>query len=583
MFISGYYQLIYHLCVIRDFYMLTIEIITEYNKLESIKEIWNELLRKSHNDTPYLTYQWFTTAWECLDNDKELHIIVVKDDGEIIAIVPFLILRKKFLGISFNKLSFIRNANTPFQDFILTTKKEESIALILNYLKEKSHLWNLIELDEMRTDSITIELLKNICSANKLFYFEKFKHNSWYLPLEHTWEEGLAKLKSKTRKEFKRKLNRLERLGDLKLEIVTDIEQINKHLKIFFDLHERTWKGREQNSELYFQIAKIFSNENKFFLYTLLLNNNPIAYLYTIKIDKILYGIKTTYDPSYYAFSPGIVLFYKSIEQMYNQNDIEEFEIGRGEEQFKRDWTDLSYKQILLYLGNRRLVNAIFFIFKFKLLPFCRRDFFCKYLIPVFKRPIQFLLELNQRIKNEGLLNYLKNVILRLKLNISEKVEVDILKLNISTNGKKQVELENLEYKFAQSDDQDRLAVAMKAINLKQISQRFDQKDKCLIVLKNNEILHYFWFAYHEIFINEINESVKLKSDQVFLYDYSAINNSTFKNVFQTMCEELAEEDKKEILTAINLTNQEAGKNFRELGFKRYNRIVKRRIFFNKD
>ena len=114
--------------------MLTIEIITEYNKLESIKEIWNALHRKSNNHAPYLTYEWFTTAWECLDSDKELHIILVKDDGEIISIVPLLNSRKKFLGISINKLCFIRNANTPFQDFILTRKKEESITLLLDYL-----------------------------------------------------------------------------------------------------------------------------------------------------------------------------------------------------------------------------------------------------------------------------------------------------------------------------------------------------------------------------------------------------------------------------------------------------------------
>ena len=559
--------------------MLTIEIITEYNKLESIQKSWNELLKKSTTTAPYMTYEWFKTAWEYLDSDKELHIILVKDGEEIIAIAPFLNSRKKFLGISFNKLCFVRSANTPFQDFILTTKKQEAITAILNYLNEKSRQWNMIELDEMRTDSITAELLRNTYQSCSLFYYEKFKHNSWYLPIEQTWEQGLAKLKSKTRKEFKRKLNRLGHLGELRLEVITDLEQINAHLKIFFDFHEKTWKGKEKNPEFYYRITEIFSRENNLILYTLLLNNKPIAYLYTIKINKILYGLKTTYDPSYYAFSPGIVLFYKSIELMHNQNDIKEFDIGRGEERFKKEWTSLSHKQIISYIGNRRLMNAIFFIFKFKLLPYCRRELICKYLIPVFKKPIQFLLELNQRIKSKGLFKYLKSIILSLKLNIYEKIVVDILKLSIAADENNNAELKNLQYKFAQSDDQDQLAVAMKAINLKQISQRFDKKDKCLIVSNNNEILHYFWFAYHEIFLNEINESMKLKNDQVFLYDHSAMSNSKLKNVFQVICQELAEQDKKEILTAINLNNQEAGKNFRELGFMRYNRIVKRKIF----
>jgi len=554
--------------------MLMIEIITEYTKLESIKEIWNELLRKSHTYAPYLTYGWFTTAWQCLDSDKELHVIVVKDDGEIISIAPFLNSRKKFLGISVNKLCYIRNANTPFQDFILTTKKEESITLILDYLKKKSRLWNIIELDEMRADSITTELLRNICSSNGLSYHEEFKYNSWYLPIEQTWEECLAKLKSKTKKEFKRKLNRLERLGDLRLDIITNLEEINSHLKIYLDLYERTWKGREKNPELYYKIAEFFSKENSFFLYTLLLNDKPIAYLYSIKMNNILYGIKTTYDPSYYAFSPGIVLFYKSIQSMYDQGDIIEFEIGRGEEQFKKEWTDLSHKQIKLYLGNRRLMNLIYFIFKFRFLPRCRRYFFYKYLIPVFKWPII----LNDKIKNEGFFKYIKGMILSVKTFIYHKVEIDLFKLTISSDKENNTKSNNLNYKFAQSDDQDQLAVAMKSINLKQISQRFDKNDRCLIVSNNNEILYYFWFAYNEIFLGDINESIILKNNQVFLYDYSAITNSKVKNIFHTICQKLAEEDKQEILTAINLTNQEAGKKFGELGFRKYNKIVKRKI-----
>ena len=123
--------------------------------------------------------------------------------------------------------------------------------------------------------------------------------------------------------------------------------------------------GREKNPEFYYKITKIFSKEQNIFLYTLHLNNKPIAYLYCIKMGNILYGLKTTYDSAYYAFSPGVVLFYKSIEHMYNQKNIEKFEIGRGEERFKKEWPTLSDKQSISYLGNRRLTNTIYFIFKF--------------------------------------------------------------------------------------------------------------------------------------------------------------------------------------------------------------------------
>lgn len=559
--------------------MLSIEVITELKILESIKKNWNELLLKSNNPAPYLTYQWFKTAWECLDNDKELHIIIVKDEKEIIAIAPLLLTRVQRFGIAINRLCFIRNANTPFQDFILTDRKEGSLALIINYLKENTHLWNILELDELRIESETVDLLKNVCSSKNLFYFDNFKHNSWYLPLESTWEEGLAKLKSKTRKEFKRKLNRLERLGALRLDIITDLNQINKHLKTFFEFHKKTWKGREKNSGFYYRIAKLFSGEQNLILYALHLNNKPIAYLYCIKMGTILYGLKTTYDPSYYAYSPGVVLFYKSIKSMYCQKNIKEFDIGRGEEQFKKDWSTFSHKQIISYVGNRGLKNTIYFIFRFIILPYCRREFFCKYLIPMFKKPLYYLIEINDGIKNYGLFKYLKDSIESIKQIIFNKIIVDFFKLNISADEKNLMESGDLFYKYADSDDIDRLAVAMNARNLKQIKQRFGKKDKCLIVYNNDEILYYFWFAYDEIFLNEINESIILKNDQVFLYNHNAIANTKLKNIFSIICKKLTEDDVKEILTAICLNENDNGNLFYELGFRKNKRIVKRKLF----
>jgi len=78
--------------------------------------------------------------------------------------------------------------------------------------------------------------------------------------------------------------------------------------------------------------------------------------------------------------------------------------------------------------------------------------------------------------------------------------------------------------------------------------------------------------------IGALSSQTTMKFYIISVYDYSAITNSKVKNIFHTICQKLAEEDKQEILTAINLTNQEAGKKFGELGFRKYNKIVKRKI-----
>ena len=95
----------------------------------------------------------------------------------------------------------------------------------------------------------------------------------------------------------------------------------------------------------------------------------------------------------------------------------------------------------------------------------------------------------------------------------------------------------------------------------------------------NNEILYYFWFAYDEIFINEINESIILKKDQVFLYNHNANGKAKLKNIFSSICKKLTEDNVKEILTTICLNENNNGNHFYELGFRKNKRIVKRKLF----
>ena len=65
---------------------------------------------------------------------------------------------------------------------------------------------------------------------NRQFYLS----TSWSAGTSSSWEIGLAKMPSKVRKEFKRKIRRIEKLGRLSLKIIIDIVDIEKHLDKFF-------------------------------------------------------------------------------------------------------------------------------------------------------------------------------------------------------------------------------------------------------------------------------------------------------------------------------------------------------------
>jgi len=556
---------------------LNLEVVTGSSDLESLKHAWNRALEMSGTYVPYLRHEWFEAAYERLEKAKALHIVLAKEGEKVIGIFPFLASHTRHLGFSFRKLSFIDNAYTPFQDFILAEHKDECIALVARHLAETPKEWQRIELDEMRSDSAAVKVLREACSANRLLHHEEFRSDSWYLKSDETWEDGLAKLKPRTRKEFRRKLKRLERLGEVRLETLTQLQDIRAHLTTFFQLYEKTWKGRERNPEFYDDIAGVFSKENSLKLYALLLRGKPIAYLYSIKAGRTLYGVKTTYDPAYYAFSPGIVLFYLVVKTLYDDPEIEEFDIGRGTEQFKREWTRLSHKQITTHIGNRRPISLLYFSLNFRFLPFCRRHPVLKGILVPLKRAATLAREMANRVREDGWRDSTKGL-LRWKPLVYEREKIDILKLAVPKHPYEGPKETDITFRFARDGDLDRIALAMEALNFNQVSDRFSKNHKCLLATRNDEVLHYFWFATGEMHLNQTNTPIVLQDSQALLFDHSTLTRSDAARMRDAILEKAAEEGITEILTPIPSNHTREREILAEFGFRDHTTIHMRRI-----
>lgn len=564
--------------------MLTIEKISKLSELLELKDIWNNLLARNEDyNIPYLTHGWFSTAYEYLDKDKELSVLLIKDENQVIGIAPLLLSREKLLGFPIKRIGFVKNANTPYQDFILTEKKEECFRLILQYLKRNSWPWCIVELHEMRDRSENLKILQKLCDSNNFFFNKTPQSYSWYLSTNSSWEEGLGKIKPKVRKEFRRKIKRLEGLGQLNIQVVTEIADIKRHLEVYLDFHARTWKGRESNPEFYFKIAEYFAKKSNLLLYALLLNNQPIAYLYSIKSYKTLFGLKTTYNPSYYAFSPGIALFYQSIEKMFHDRDIVEFDIGRGDERFKSEWTSLAYEQFSIILGRKDILNSIYFFSKFKIAPFCRDKIVLKNILNGLKVILNTSKKEIKGLKRDGLLGYLWSLIQKSLSLIYIKTEVNIFEKKIISARTEIASDDNLIYRFAELNDLIPLVVAMESRNLKDVQNKLKSNEKCFVVMDEHEILYYFWLTPHQFSIKHVDREIRLKDNQLFLLDFKNPNNlddlGLFTKTFEKACDKLSQNKYGAVIAASNKLDSYKNKLIESLGFQIVEKITRRKFF----
>src|SRR6266516_1293181 len=80
--------------------------VTDYTTFISMEGAWNRPVDECEIDHPFLTFDWIRSWWEAFGRGKRLHIVVVREGSEIIAIAPLMITGCWFYGFRLRSLEF---------------------------------------------------------------------------------------------------------------------------------------------------------------------------------------------------------------------------------------------------------------------------------------------------------------------------------------------------------------------------------------------------------------------------------------------------------------------------------------------
>jgi hypothetical protein len=538
--------------------VLSLRKITEYSELLKIKDMWDNLLAESGINNPYLKHDWFRIAYKHFENKAKLFILLVSSKDKVIAIAPFLISREKYNGICMKRIRFLENVHTPFQDIIVTQRKQESLKTIVDFLYNNIQMWDFMELKEIRDDSENLKILASLCSGVNIFNYQFFMTSSWCSPTNMSLKEGLAKLKPKVRREQKRKIRRIERQGKLSFQIFTKSEEIEKHLDIFFEIYKKTWKGKEQNAGFYYQIAREFSKRNEFIIYCLSLNERPIAYTCCLKLENTLFCLKTTFDASYYAFSPGSIMFNKILESAYENKDIERFDIGRGDERYKQDMGTYPINHINFIGGHKKTFVSYLLHIRFKLVIYFKKKKLLNTILTFFKDTHKLMKKIPEYYaKIPKIFRENRRIIVFHK---------DLFPVKNNNN--------DYFYRKANLDDIEHLAVAMKVKKLSNLKEKIST-EYCYIIQKDGKIQKYFWFAENNLEANILNKN----TNEIILTDFDPslfnLDGKSLNNLFNPICNELVKQEYNGLYAFSESIDTQKNSFYKTLGFKKINIIKK--------
>lgn len=320
--------------------------LTDFNSIRHLKTRWNELVNKSGSNTVFQTYEWNESWWNAFGLKRDLIVLLVEQDNEIIGIAPLVISKKRINGIPEKVLGFIgsENFSSDYCDFIIKAGEEKALVAILEWLLANKKLWTKIDLLNFPSHSTNLHTVeKYFKNTGMHFYSEYFLEAPTCILNDPEVCRQLVNKKS-----LKRHYNYFKQNGELVFRHCETTEEILNYLDVFFQQHiERRALTDEPSlfinpsqKQFYTKLVKSCMPKGWMKFAVVLFNGEPIAFHFGFEYARRFVWYKPSFAPKYLKKSPGEVLLKFLLEYAIEQQ-LDEFDFTVGDEVFKYRFANL--------------------------------------------------------------------------------------------------------------------------------------------------------------------------------------------------------------------------------------------------
>ena len=354
----------------------SVEIVTDASAFARLEPEWNDAVERAGLAHPFLRHEWLATWWECFGEGRQLHIVIVRADAQIIAIAPLLSEAVSLCGIPVRQLRLMFNDHTPRADVIVAEPGDRAYRAIWNALVDTGDRWDVLLLGQLPRDSKAREVFTRLAGEDGRAVGVWPSSDSPYLELAGTWERYFGSLPGKFRSNVRNRMSRLQRFGQPALESVDTPSGVDEALADAFRLEASGWKLREGTAiisradvqRFYTMFAHRAAARGWLRLQFLTVGGQRIATSFSLVYGRRLFLCKTGYDPAFDTGSPFKVLTSLATEQAYQQG-LAEVDFLGDTEPWKLEWTSSVRSHDWLYVfsntARARLVHPL----KFHVIP----------------------------------------------------------------------------------------------------------------------------------------------------------------------------------------------------------------------
>lgn len=319
------------------------------SEFDDLRPIWEALVERDPLASVFQTFDWQRTWWHHYRGDRRLYILLAREAGEVVAILPLYRMKRPLRGLGHaDGLLLIGHGGDTTPDYLGAVALPEFAELAAQGFVQ--HLlaiadWHVIEIADMRHES---PLLARLRDSKLRFGMSRDVAESakiFYINLPKSWEAYLATLTHNQRSQFRHARKRFLELPGARLYLSEDPAELPRLIDALIDLHHQRWKGKgekhafasAQYVSFHRELMQRFMERGWLRMYCMELKGRLIAVDYCYAFRDTHYAFQCGFDPEFSKLSPGNCLLGYAIQRAIEEGRAV-FDLLRGEHDYKKRW-----------------------------------------------------------------------------------------------------------------------------------------------------------------------------------------------------------------------------------------------------
>ncbi|HVJ88475.1 MAG TPA: GNAT family N-acetyltransferase [Labilithrix sp.] len=340
-------------------------VISTERDLASVDAAWQAL--RTSLPAPRLEHQRGWLEGEARTKEGMM-VVTLGDQGEVRAMAPFLLKKWKLqcrLGYK-SVVAFPMLMARLCGDALLAPDGDMALQESLMEAVAKSTVpYQTIFIESLPLESSLRKLIDTSPVIQKHFwpYFPAPPAKHWSIKLPKTFAEYNSSLGSEQRRQFRQREKKLTAATNapIKVQRVMGADDVASYIREVSAVSKLSWQGRKlgQQIDIDSPAAKRIEEFAKkgwlrgYLLRTTSPKSEVLAFVVGFQSDGVYYYDTIGYDPQWSSFSPGNLVLYKLIEDLYAHDPVSAVDLGGGDNLYKRIFGNDSYDEQNVFLFRR--------------------------------------------------------------------------------------------------------------------------------------------------------------------------------------------------------------------------------------